>query len=157
MTVRMLLDFDLPEARRTVLGLFPELRRAITTASTLAYLINNELFDAESRPLAARIATAIWAYVGVVQETRRDDFPVGERLALARLKQATRDVALTVSWPTNSDSGAYHLELDQRAVVALERLRAYDRLQGPSSYVGNMGADVLALADGTTARKAQAA
>ena len=153
--IRMLLQYDLPGARRTVLGLFPELRRAITVASVLTYLTNTEAFDAEARELACDISKALWYYTGVVQEARRETFGIAERLAVARLKQAMRDLCLSLCWPTNRNSGEYHLELDQRAIVALARLRRYDRLQGPSSYVGNMAADVLALANGVRPSRAE--
>lgn len=150
-----LLRYNLPEARRSVLGLFPELRRVTAVMATILHIENDEAFDAESHELACGIARAFWAFANVVHEGNRSGLDIGQRLALFRLRQGIRDACLTICWPTNGARGQYHIELNQRAIVALQRLRAYDRIRDTPIYSGALARDALALADGIAIQKAR--
>lgn len=122
-----LLDsYDLPLAREALLVRYPELKGALDVCGALLMAHDARMLPAADKLRAARIAQGCRQGAGVIQEAEGDALPLGELLALARIKRHLRDAALTLPWPFTPTGDGKRIALAPAAQAASERLATYD-------------------------------
>lgn len=134
-------------ARVTLLGRYPELGLVADATAALLQAQDAGVLDRAGLVRAAAIATGFRKGVGWVQ--RADpNLPIDVRCALNLLKRGTRDASFVLPWPSNPDGKGMAVALSQAGNDALDRLTGYDPLGGNASYLGDMLADLRAVASG---------
>lgn len=79
---------------------------------------------------SANICESFRRVVGAIGDVDGQNLPVDEHIALARIKRAVRDAALTFPWPyTPAGSGNTTVLLTPIAEAALNRLMSYEHLR----------------------------
>lgn len=137
------------EAKIALLARHPEIGRAADAVAALLEAQDAGALDAASILRAGDVATALRRGIGYLQES--EEFDIETRCALNLIKRSIRDASLVLPWPGNN-AGVGSVLLAPVAADALDRLAAYDPLGGVATYLGNMVADIGALATGIRVR-----
>lgn len=135
-------------ARRTLLARYPQVGLAADATAAMLEAQDAGVLDRADLGRAAAIATGLRKGLGWLQESDTT-LDIETRCALNLVKRGVRDASLVLPWPQNPDGdGTMTIRLSQAADEALVRLSGYDPLLGVATYLGNMLADMQALALG---------
>lgn len=135
-------------ARIALLARHPEIGQVADACAALIEVQDAGRLDAAGLLRAGQIATALRKGVGYIQEAD-PTLDVETRCALNLIKRSVRDASLVIPWPGNAaGNGSMAIRLTTVAGEALDRLAAYDPLAGIGTYLGNLTADLRALATG---------
>jgi hypothetical protein len=143
--MNLLIDYNLPSSRMSLLARYTELIGAMDTVTALIMAQAAGQLSATDYRKSANIAAAFRDVVSVIQDFDNSGMTLGELIALARIKRAFRDAALVFPWPYNpAGSGAKVITLTPRADAALTRLSGFDPLRdgvnaGAPRYSGQSG------------------
>lgn len=146
--------YDLPDARRRLLRLRPELKRTLDLTMALQAAQIAGQFDADTLRRADEIAAALRK--ALVQYCDVAAPAIDQKLGLLRLKRGARDADLVFSWPYNQTGTGMVLLVGPAANEALARLAAWDAPTAAVTaddardpvYPGDLTADVVAIVSG---------
>lgn len=156
-----LLDtYDAPLAREALLTRYPELKGAIDVCGALLMAHDARMLPRADKLRGGRVAQACRQAVGVIQDEDGADLPLGQMLALNRVKKHIRDAALILPWPFTPTGDGKRLELTPVAADAMERLVGYDAYRdgllgtyhGQTNRLAAVMADLRTLSEGFALR-----
>ena len=155
-----LLDrYNAPLAREALLVRYPELKGALDVCGALLMAHDARMLPPGDKLRAGRIAQAFRQGVGVIQDTEGAQLPLGQLLALHRIKRQISDAALTLTWPFTPTGDGKRIALTPAAHAATERLATYDPYRGDyhgqANHLAAVLADMRALGDGFALRDSE--